>query len=119
MTDKINLAQKFALFDEPWQPKLVGSVNDMHVKLVKLDGEFLWHSHDVEDELFFVTKGRMIMRFRDRDVEVLPGEFIIIPHGEEHMPVADPGTEIMLIEPATTINTGNEESDRTAIPEAL
>lgn len=119
MPEKVNLAEKFSLFNEPWQAKLVGSVNDMDIKLVKLDGEFIWHSHDVEDEMFFVTNGRMVMRFREKDVEVLPGEFIIVAHDKEHMPVADPDTEIMLIEPAGTVNTGNAVSDRTVTPQSL
>lgn len=119
MTDKVNLAEKFAQFSDHWSPKLVGQVNDMHIKLVKIEGEFIWHSHETEDEMFFVTKGRMIMRFRDRDVIVEPGEFIIIPHGEEHMPVCEEETQIMLIEPAGTVNTGGEESERTKAPEAL
>ncbi len=116
MTDKVNLLEKFKLFNEPWSPMLVGTINDMHVKLVKLDGEFLWHTHEIEDELFFVVEGRMTMRFRDRDVVVDPGEFIIIPHGEEHMPVAETGTKIMLLEPATTVNTGTEINERTKTP---
>lgn len=119
MTEKVNLAEKFALFTDHWSPKIVGQVNDMHVKLVKVEGDFVWHSHNVEDEMFFVTKGEMTMRFRDRDVVINPGEFIIVPHGEEHMPVAEPGTEIMLFEPATTVNTGEEENERTYIPTQL
>lgn len=116
MTDKVNLNDKFALFDDHWSPKLVGQINDMHVRLVKIEGEFIWHSHETEDEMFFVTKGCMTMRFRDRDVVVNPGEFIIIPHGEEHMPACDEETFIMLIEPASTVNTGGELSDRTKKP---
>lgn len=116
MTDKINLDEKFNLFTDQWSPKIVGQVNDMHIKLVRIEGEFIWHSHETEDEMFFVTKGRMTMRFRDRDVVVNPGEFIIIPHGEEHMPVCEEETYIMLMEPASTVNTGGEESERTATP---
>lgn len=116
MIDKVNLEEKFALFDDQWSPKLVGQINEMSVKLVKIEGEFLWHSHESEDEMFFVVKGAMTMRFRDRDVLVTPGEFIIIPHGEEHMPVTEKETLIMLIEPASTVNTGETESDRTRTP---
>lgn len=119
MTDKVNVHEKFAQFDEQWSPKIVGAVNDMHVKLVRLEGEFLWHAHETEDEMFYVVQGAMTMKFRDRDVAVGPGEFIIIPHGEEHMPVAEEETLVMLFEPATTVNTGDIESDRTATPDKL
>jgi len=116
MPEKINLEEKFALFKEHWQPRIVGAVNNMHVKVVKVQGEFIWHSHEVEDEMFFVTKGMMTMHFRDRTVDVGPGEFIIVPHTVEHMPTCEEETHIMLIEPMETINTGGEESDRTHIP---
>jgi len=119
MPDKINLDEKFALFSEQWSPKIVGQVNNMHVKLVKIGGEFIWHSHEVEDEMFFVTKGCMTMKFRDRDVVVNPGEFIIVPKGIEHMPACEEETFIMLIEPTETVNTGGEESDRTRNPESI
>lgn len=119
MTDKVNLEEKFALFKEQWSPKVVGAVNDMHIKLVRIEGEFLWHSHETEDEMFYVVQGQMVMRFRDRDVTVNPGEFIIIPRGEEHMPFAREETLVMLMEPATTVNTGGEASDRTVVPEAI
>jgi len=115
----INLEEKFASFTDQWSPKLVGQVNDMMVKLVRIEGEFLWHSHDTEDEMFFVMDGGLVMRFRDRDVTVGPGEFIIVPHGVEHMPVAAAETRIMLIEPASTLNTGTEENERTRHPEAI
>src|SRR6266853_4622992 len=84
----VNLAAKFRLFDEYWSPKIVGELNDCYVKLVKLKGEFVWHQHDVEDELFLVVKGRLLLKFRDRDVSVGEGEFIIVPRGVEHLPVA-------------------------------
>ena len=116
MADKVNLEEKFELFNDQWSPKLVGTINNMHVKLVKIEGEFLWHTHESEDEMFYVVKGEMTMRFRDRDVVVKPGEFIIIPHGEEHMPVTKTETQIMLIEPTSTLNTGETENDRTQIP---
>jgi mannose-6-phosphate isomerase-like protein (cupin superfamily) len=111
--DKVNLAEKFAQFAEHWSPRIVGEVNDCAVKLVKVKGEFVWHHHDTEDEMFFVTRGRLRMRFRDREVLIGPGEFIVVPHGVEHMPVADEETEIVLIEPRDTLNTGNVRNERT------
>ncbi len=105
--DKVNLKDKLAEFDECWRHRRVGRVNNIDIKLVKLEGPFEWHSHDVEDELFYVVEGRLIMHFRDKDVEVLPGEFIIVPHTVEHMPEAPVKTHIMLIEPSETVNTGN------------
>jgi mannose-6-phosphate isomerase-like protein (cupin superfamily) len=110
---KINLSDKFSRFTDRWSPKVVGEVNDCAVKLVKLEGEFVWHHHDTEDELFFVTKGRLVMKFREGEAVVGPGEFIIVPHGVEHLPVADEGTEVMLIEPRDTLNTGNVRNERT------
>ncbi|MBU1249020.1 MAG: cupin domain-containing protein [Proteobacteria bacterium] len=115
--DKVNLADKLALISGQWQAKVVGEINDMYVKLVKLEGEFLWHSHDWEDEMFFVVEGEMVMRYRDRDVIIGPGEFIIVPHGVEHMPVCREKTNIMLIEPKATVNTGNAGGERTVEPE--
>jgi mannose-6-phosphate isomerase-like protein (cupin superfamily) len=115
--DKVNLAQKFSLFTQHYQPKIVGEVNDSYVKLVKLQGEFMWHHHDHEDELFFVVKGILRMKVRDdggeRDFTVQPGEFIIIPRGVEHLPSAEEETQVMLLEPKTTLNTGNIDSERT------
>jgi mannose-6-phosphate isomerase-like protein (cupin superfamily) len=111
--DKVNLAQAFGTFSDHARPRVAGDVNTMQIKLVKLQGEFLWHHHEQEDELFLVHKGRLTMKFRDRTVEVGPGEFIIVPHGVEHCPVAEEETEIVLFEPATTLNTGNVESERT------
>jgi mannose-6-phosphate isomerase-like protein (cupin superfamily) len=113
--DKINLAQKFALFDEQWSPRIVGEVNDAHVKLVKISGEFVWHSHETEDELFFVVKGRMTIKFRSHDVEVGEGECIIVPRGVEHCPVADEECQIMLLEPKGTLNTGNAEANERTV----
>jgi mannose-6-phosphate isomerase-like protein (cupin superfamily) len=113
MIDKINLAEKFALIGDPWQPKLLGEVNDAHIKLVKLSGEFVWHRHEQEDELFLVVRGRLVMRFRDGDVALQPGELIIVPRGVEHQPVAVEGAEVLLVEPATTLNTGNVRNERT------
>jgi mannose-6-phosphate isomerase-like protein (cupin superfamily) len=111
--EKVNLAQKFSLFQEYWSPKIVGEVNDAHIKLVKLQGEFVWHHHDQEDELFLVTKGRLLMQFRDRDVWVEEGDFIIVPKGVEHRPVAPEECHVVLMEPKSTLNTGNVNNERT------
>ncbi|MCA9921790.1 MAG: cupin domain-containing protein [Anaerolineales bacterium] len=112
MIEKVNLAKKFALFSDFWNPKVVGELNDFHVKLVKVKGEFIWHHHDVEDELFLVVKGSLLMRMRDQNVTVNEGEFIIIPHGVEHQPVAHEECQLMLIEPKGTLNTGNVQDER-------
>jgi mannose-6-phosphate isomerase-like protein (cupin superfamily) len=121
MTDiaVVNLAQKFALFQGYWQPKIVGELNESHVKLVKLKGDFVWHHHDVEDELFLVVAGHLVIRLRDRDLHIGEGEFVIIPHGVEHQPVAEAEVQVLLLEPKTTVNTGTEETDRTARPQWL
>ena len=111
---KVNLAEKLSLFDEHWSPKIVGELNEQHVKLVKFLGEFVWHYHDEEDELFLVVKGRFRMEFRDRSVEVEEGEFIVVPRGIEHRPVAEEEAHVMLFEPASTLNTGNVTSELTA-----
>ena len=111
--EKVNLAEKLAQFKEHWNPKIVGEVNDCYVKVVKFKGEFVWHHHDHEDEMFLVVKGRFVMKLKDRDIQLEPGEFIIIPRGVEHMPVAEEEVEIVLIEPKTTLNTGNIKSART------
>jgi mannose-6-phosphate isomerase-like protein (cupin superfamily) len=111
--DKVSLAAKLASFDEPWQPRIVAELNDSYVKVVKLDGEFVWHHHDDEDELFLVVAGRMRMRFRDGDVIVEPGELIVVPRGVEHCPAAEGDCQVVLIEPKTTLNTGNVRNERT------
>lgn len=111
--DRVNLAAKFRLFDEPWKPKIVGELNDSYVKVVKLRGEFVWHHHEAEDELFLVVKGRLLMRFRDRDVWVEPGEFVIVPRGVEHLPIAPEEAHVVLLEPKSTLNTGNVRNERT------
>jgi mannose-6-phosphate isomerase-like protein (cupin superfamily) len=108
--DKINLADKFQLFSAHWQPKIIAELNDFYVKLVRFQGEFVWHSHDAEDELFFVVEGEMIMKLRERDIPVGPGELIVIPRGVEHMPVAEREVLVMLFEKKTTINTGDADS---------
>lgn len=111
--DKVNLAEKFSLFSEAWHPKAIGELNGMEVKVVKLRGEFVWHHHEVEDERFLVVKGVLRMRFRDREVRVEPGEFIIVPHGVEHCPAADGECHVMLLERKGTLNTGNVVNERT------
>ncbi len=113
MPEPINLAAKFALIDEYWSPRVTGELNGNVVKLAKIKGEFVWHHHEDEDELFLVVKGRMLMRLRDGDQWVEAGEMIIIPRGVEHCPVAEDECHIMLFEPAGTLNTGNVDSDRT------
>jgi mannose-6-phosphate isomerase-like protein (cupin superfamily) len=113
MLEVINLAQKLSLFTEHWSPKIVGELNDFYVKLVKFQGEFVWHHHDEEDEMFLVVKGRLQMRFRDKDLWLNEGEFVIVPRGVEHMPVAPEEVHVVLFEPKSTLNTGNVESERT------
>ena len=109
----VNLAEKFQQFAEHWSPKIVGELNDCYVKLVKVKGEFVWHHHDLEDELFLVVKGRLLLKFRDRDVSVGEGEFIIVPRGVEHLPVASEEAHVLLLEPKSTLNTGNVRNERT------
>ncbi len=111
--EKVNLSQKFSLFSDHWSPKVAGELNDSYVKLVKFQGEFVWHHHENEDELFLVVKGQMLMRLRDRDVWVDEGEFIIVPRGVEHMPVAPEEVQVVLLEPKSTLNTGNVQNERT------
>lgn len=111
--DKVNLAEKFGLFTERWSPKIVGEINDAHVKLCRLQGEFVWHKHDHEDEMFFVVEGQLELRFRDKSVTLSPGEFLIIPKGVEHMPAAEHEVKVMLIEPKGTLNTGDVQNERT------
>ena len=111
--EKVNIADKLARFADTWSPKIVGEINDAYVKLVKLKGEFVWHHHDSEDEMFLVVKGRLLMRLRDRDLHVDEGEFVIIPRGVEHLPIAEDECHVLLLEPRTTLNTGNVNNDRT------
>jgi mannose-6-phosphate isomerase-like protein (cupin superfamily) len=111
--DKVSLAAKLALFTDHWHPRIVGELNGQHVKLVKFAGEFVWHHHEHEDELFLVMKGRFRMDFRDRQVWLDEGEFLIVPRGVEHRPVAEDEVSVLLFEPATTINTGNVTDERT------
>src|SRR5437868_10890292 len=111
--DTINLAQKFSSFSARWSPKIIGELNDVYVKAAKLKGEFVWHHHDHEDELFLVIKGMLRMKFRDREAVIREGEFIIVPHGVEHLPVADEEVHLVLFEPKSTLNTGNITNERT------
>jgi mannose-6-phosphate isomerase-like protein (cupin superfamily) len=111
--DKINLSQKLAQFSEHWKPKIVAELNGQQVKLVKFQGPFVWHHHDVEDELFLVVKGRFRMEFRDRNVWLEEGEMIAVPRGVEHRPVAEEEAQVLLFEPASTLNTGNVRNERT------
>jgi len=111
--EKINLAEKLALFSDHWNPRIVGELNGQMVKLVKFKGPFVWHHHDNEDEMFYVIRGNFDMEFRDKTVKVHEGEFIIVPRGVEHRPNASEETEVMLFEPSTTLNTGNIENNKT------
>jgi mannose-6-phosphate isomerase-like protein (cupin superfamily) len=113
MPAPVNLTRKLASFEDHWSPKIVGEVNDTQIKVAKLKGEFVWHHHDAEDELFLVLKGRLLMRFRDGDVWIDEGEFLVVPRGVEHLPVAEEEVHVMLVEPATTLNTGNLRNQRT------
>ncbi|HII40003.1 MAG TPA: cupin domain-containing protein [Thermoplasmata archaeon] len=111
--EKVNLAEKLAQFHDLWSPKIVGQVNDFHVKLVKLRGEFVWHHHDREDELFLVLRGRMTVQLPEGDVHLGEGEFVVVPRGMEHRPVAHEEAHVLLLEPASTVNTGNVRDTRT------
>ncbi len=114
---KVNLAEKFASFQDLWSPKIVGELNGQHVKLVKFQGEFVWHHHDTEDELFLVVRGSFRMDYRDesgqKHINLTSGEFLVVPRGVEHRPCADEEVEVLLFEPATTLNTGNVRSELT------
>lgn len=110
---KINLAEKLAALQEHWSPRIIGELNGQHVKLAKLKGEFIWHRHDNEDELFLILTGRLRMRSRSGQVVLEPGEMIIVPKGVEHCPIADEETSVLLFEPAGTLNTGNVRNTRT------
>ncbi len=111
--EKVNLTEKLSSFTDYWSPKIVGELNGQQVRLVKLKGEFVWHHHDHEDELFLVLKGQLTMRLRNRDVVLNEGEFFIVPRGVEHLPIALEEVHVLLFEPAATLNTGNVQSDRT------
>jgi mannose-6-phosphate isomerase-like protein (cupin superfamily) len=110
---KVNLKEKFNLFNEYWRPKIAGELNGQYVKLAKLKGEFIWHQHEAEDELFLVVKGRLCLQLRDREVWLDEGEFFIVPRGVEHKPVAEAEVHVLLFEPASTLNTGDKRNERT------
>ncbi|MCB0557580.1 MAG: cupin domain-containing protein [Lewinellaceae bacterium] len=111
--DKINIREKLSLFSDHWNPRIAGELNGQHVKLVKFQGEFVWHKHDEEDELFYVLNGEFDMEFRDKTVRLQEGEFIIVPRGVEHRPVAEKEVAVMLFEPASTLNTGDAGGEMT------
>ena len=113
MIEKVNLAEKFGLFREQWSPKIAGEVNDSYVKLVKFSGDFVWHKHDDEDEMFLVVKGEIVIKLRDGDVRLAEGEFVVIPRGVEHKPVAEAEAHVLLFEPKTVLNTGDVVEERT------
>lgn len=110
---KVSLTEKLGSFGDYWSPKIVGELNDSFVKLVKLKGEFVWHRHDAEDELFLVLKGRLLIKLRDRDIRLEEGEFVIIPHGVEHLPIAEEEVHVLLLEPKSTLNTGQVVNEMT------
>ena len=109
----VNLEQKFSLFQDCWNPRLVGEVNNFAIKLVKLQGEFVWHQHETEDEVFLVVKGKLLIKLRDRDLWLKEGELVVIPHGVEHLPIAQEEAQVLLLEPNTTVNTGDVQNERT------
>ena len=111
--EKVNLSEKFGLFQDRWSPKIVGELNDAYVKLAKLEGEFVWHRHEAEDELFLLVKGRLTIKLRDGEIRLDEGEFVIIPRGIEHLPVAEEEVQVLFVEPKSTLNTGNVRDDRT------
>lgn len=113
--EKVNITQKLKLFNDHWHPRVVGELNGQHVKLVKFVGPFVWHHHDREDEFFLVIKGKFRMEFRDRTVELAEGEFLIVPCGIEHRPVAEEEVHVLLFEPVSTLNTGNVQSEMTVV----
>ena len=119
MIEAVNLAQKLALFQEHWSPKIVGELNDNYLKVVKVQGEFVWHKHDDADELFLVLSGRLVIRLRDQEVALSEGEFVVIPRGVEHQPFAADEAHVLLIEPKTVVNTGDADDARKIAPDEL
>ena len=115
MTEAVNLVDKFALFDDRWSPKIAARINDLDLKLVKVEGAFVWHRHAETDELFFVHRGHLTIELRDRRVDLNPGELFVVPRGREHRPVADEVCEILLLEPIGTVNTGDAGGDLTSV----
>jgi quercetin dioxygenase-like cupin family protein len=119
MIEAVNLAQKLTLFQEYWSPKVVGELNDNYLKVVKVKGEFAWHKHDEDDEMFLVLKGRLVIQLRDQDITLNEGDFLVVPKGVEHRPVAEDEAHILLIEPKTVVNTGDATDERKIAPEDL
>jgi mannose-6-phosphate isomerase-like protein (cupin superfamily) len=113
MIQTVDLAEKFERFNDFWHPKITAELNDSYVKVVKLKGEFVWHLHENEDELFWVVRGTLVIKLRDQDIRVGPGQFVVIPRGVEHLPVANEEVDVVLLEPKTTVNTGNVQNERT------
>ena len=113
--DKVNIAQKLSLIDDYWNPRVLGELNGQHIKLVKFSGQFVWHAHEREDEMFLVIKGRFRVEFRDRSIDLKEGEFLIVPRGVEHRSVADEEVHVLLFEPASTVNTGNVQNEFTVV----
>jgi mannose-6-phosphate isomerase-like protein (cupin superfamily) len=113
LMEKVNLESKFSLFHEHWSPKIIGELNGQQVKIAKIQGEFIWHHHEDEDELFLVVKGELTIKLPDKDVHLHAGEFLIVPRGVKHKPVAERETQILMVEPTGTLNTGNVQSERT------
>ncbi|MBF4692094.1 cupin domain-containing protein [Fusibacter ferrireducens] len=111
--EKINISEKLSLFNEYWSPTIIGEVNDSYIKLAKFKGEFIWHTHENEDEMFYVLKGVLTIKFREKEVQIKENECIVIPRGIEHMPVAEEEVHVMLVESKTTLNTGNVVNERT------
>lgn len=117
MVEKVRVADKFELFDDYWSPKIIAELNDFYVKAVKFKGEFVWHQHENEDELFLVVKGHLLIKLRDRDIHLKEDEFVIIPKGVEHLPIAEEEVHVLLLEPKSTLNTGNVQNERTVTNE--
>ncbi len=111
--EKVNIKQKFELFSEQWTPKIIGELNDSHIKIAKLEGEFVWHRHENEDEMFLVVKGSLLLKFRDKEVRLEAGEFLVVPRGVEHLPIAEEEVYLIMIEPKTTLNTGDVKNELT------
>ena len=117
MIEKITLAQKFGRFQDYWKPRIAGELNGQYIKLVKVQGEFVWHQHESEDELFLVVKGKLLIKLRDQDIQLEAGELVIIPRGVEHLPVAEEEAHLLLLEPKSTLNTGDVQNERTVTDE--
>jgi mannose-6-phosphate isomerase-like protein (cupin superfamily) len=115
--EKANLAEKFSRFQDQWKPKIAGELNGQYIKLVKVQGEFVWHRHETEDELFLVVKGTLLIKLRDQDIHLEAGEFVVIPRGVEHLPIAREEAHVLLLEPLTTLNTGDVLNERTVTTE--